>query len=61
MQDGEYIVYSGGFLRTPPGMDQTLAKDDIQTDDNKVAGYRSRGKFLTLITGKGKNTKNSSK
>ena len=54
------MVYSGGYLRTPPGMTQVLSKEEAQTDDGKVAGYRTRGKYLTLITGKGKNTKNAS-
>ena len=54
--DGEYVVYSGGHLRTPPG-----EKWSSGQDEKKVAGTRTKGCYLTLITGKGNNTKTTSK
>ena len=56
---GDYTIYSGGHLRTPPGMAQK--KGGFGSGDGKVAGLRTKGHFLTLITGKGNNTKSSSK
>ena len=47
-------VYSGGFLRTPPGV--TDKKPNAWP-----AGYKTKGHYLTLVTGKGNNTFSTSK
>ena len=47
-------VYSGGFLRTPPGK--------MERKPNAwPSGYRTKGYYLTLVTGKGNKTVTSSK
>ena len=48
--DGEYVIYSNGFLRTPSGMSTTGR-------DKERAGLWTKGHYLTLITGKGLHTK----
>ena len=39
----------------------TQTKIGFGKNEEKVAGHRTKGHFLTLITGKGNNTKSSSK
>lgn len=57
---GDYTIYDGGFLRSPPS-------DSSRTDDQKTSNGRQsprvsdRGHYLTLITGKGLNSKDTSK
>ena len=62
---GNFTIYDGGFLRAPPGF--PIENESTQTDDQKkasssvVAGHMEKGHFLTLIVGKGLNSKESSK
>ena len=51
MVDGDYTYYSGGFLRKPPS--------ESRTDREKCD--KVKGQYLTLVTGKGRNTKDPSK
>ena len=58
---GDYTVYDGGFLRTPPGTTETSRTDDQKTSNGRmVARVHDRGHYLTLIVGKGLNSKDSS-
>ena len=62
---GSYTIYSGGFLRAPPGFQ--IDADGSSTDDQKtakmeqLAGLTDKGHFLTLIVGRGLNSKDTSK
>ena len=62
---GNFTIYNGGFLRAPPGFQ--IDADSSSTDDQKsakpekLAGLMDKGHFLTLIVGKGLNSKDSSK
>ena len=62
---GDFTLYSGGFLRAPPG--SQLDTDSLSTDDQKsaktekLAGLTDKGHFLTLIVGRGLNSKDASK
>ena len=62
---GNFTIYSGGFLRAPPGFQidaETSSTDDQKSaKPEKLAGLMDKGHFLTLIVGKGLNSKDSSK
>lgn len=60
VNENEYVVYSGGYLRTPPGA-KLPSSGSSSSSSSKVAGYKVKGHYLTLVTGKGNNTKSSSK
>ena len=59
---GDYTVYDGGFLRNPSSTENETAKTDDQKKTSKYQTPRvhERGHYLTLIVGKGLNSKDSS-
>ena len=50
VNDGEYTIYSQGYLRTPCGMPHPRREKEKAT-------VWTKGQYLTLITGKGLHTK----
>ena len=50
VDDGEYVIHTGGYLRTPNGM-------PVPGREKEKAGSWTKGQYLTLITGKGLHTK----
>ena len=59
--NGDFGVYVGGYLRTPPG---ELKKSDgfkPLTDEEKEAGYFTKGWWFTLVVGKGLKSRDQSK
>ena len=50
VNDGNYLIYSNGYLRTPSGT-------PIVGKDREKADNWTKGHYLTLITGKGLHTK----
>ena len=58
---GDYTVYDGGFLRSINGRDEEPKTDDQKKSKSSGARVHDRGHYLTLIVGKGLNSKDTSK
>lgn len=58
---GDYTVYDGGFLRSLNGHTESESKTDDQKKSRPSVRVQDRGHYLTLIVGKGLNSKDSSK
>ena len=50
VKDGDYVIYSHGYLRTPSGT-------PVPGKEKERATNWTKGQYLTLITGKGLHTK----
>ena len=58
---GDYTVYDGGFLRSINGQTETESRTDDQKRRIPLPRVGDRGHYLTLIVGKGLNSKDTSK
>ena len=50
---GDFGVYSGGFLRLPPGEKRKSDGFKPLAEDEKEAGFFTKGWWFTLVVGKG--------
>ena len=58
---GDYGLYSGGYLRTPPGEKKKVDGFKPMTDEEKEAGFFTKGWWFTLVVGKGLKSRDQSK